>query len=436
MIEVSVEPHRLVAGQRTRLAIQFANVGRRACSDVVFKLRLPGSITLRDGSARAEIPAIAAGRTRTHEVTVEALRPGEFDLTSTNFSYRDEFGTPVRVTDFHARLSVDTAPPAPPPPMTPVRPMARLGVEHAGGELALGEWDVMKILVRNQTGIPLSDVTVSVSGPFKSDGKRARIAVLREGAAAKFPFRVNAAEGGRHVPVSVHTTYSYLDGSGSACNGTQQDSLDLPVVKPKAPGAEPITADDLGIETILYLTASPQDMEPLRSDLEMRKVKERLQLSRHRDRYRIEPCVAARFDDVSQALEDYRPQVVHFSGHGDEDGDLFLEDEKGDRASVTPEGMADLFALHKTTIKCVIVNACYSLRLARAMARDIDYVVGMRCPIGDIAAIQFSVGFYLGMFGGHSVPEAFERGRAHIQAPKDTSMEYLTPVLLSRPGLS
>ncbi len=232
MIEVSVEPSRLVAGRRTQLAIRFANSGQRACSDVVFKLALPSAITIMDGTNRVEIPVIPPGRVHTHEMTVEPKRPGEFQLTSTNFSYRDEFDVPVRVTDFRARLSVEAAPPARP---VGARPMGRLGIEHAGGELALGEWDVLRILVRNKTGVPLSDVTMAVSGPFRTDGKRARIPVLGDGTTARFPFNVNAAEGGRHVPVSVHTTYSYPDGLGSVRSRTQEDSLHVVVVKPGEP---------------------------------------------------------------------------------------------------------------------------------------------------------------------------------------------------------
>jgi hypothetical protein len=228
MIEVSVEPSRLVAGRRTRLAIRFANSGQRACSDVVFKLALPSAITIMGGTNRVEIPVIPPGHVHTHEMTVESKRPGEFQLTSANFSYRDEFDVPVRVTDFRARLSVEAAPPAQP---VAARPVARLGVEPADGELALGEWDVLRILVRTKTGVPLSDVTVAVNGPFRTDGKLARIALLGDGATARFPFKVNAAEGGRHVPVSVRTTYSYPDGLGSVRSRTQEDSLEVVVVK-------------------------------------------------------------------------------------------------------------------------------------------------------------------------------------------------------------
>jgi hypothetical protein len=71
MIEVSVEPSRLVAGRRSQLAIRFANTGRRTCSDIVFRLALPAGITLMSGTNRAEIQAIRPGSVYTHEVTVQ-----------------------------------------------------------------------------------------------------------------------------------------------------------------------------------------------------------------------------------------------------------------------------------------------------------------------------------------------------------------------------
>ena len=429
MIEVSVEPRRLVAGRRTQLAIRFANSGQRACSDVVFKLGLPSAIAIMGRTNRLEIPVIPPGRVHTHEITVQPRRPGEFELTSTNFSYRDELDMPVRVTGFRVRLSVVAAPPVPPPPVY-ARPVARLAVEYVGSELTLGEWDALRILVRNKTGIPLNNVTVAVSGPFRTEGKRARVALLGNEATARFSFNVNAGEGGRQVPVSVLTTYSYPDSLESVCSQTQEDRLQV-VVKSAASNSQSVTMNDhIGERTVLYLAASPRDMASLRSDLEMRKVKERLQLSKHRERYRIEPCVAAQLVNISQALVDYEPQVVHFSGHGNQDGNLYLEDEKGYSRSVPPEGLAALFGRHKPKIQCVIVNACYSMRLASAIEQHIDYVVGMRCPIGDEAAIQFSVGFYIGLFAGQSVPDAFSLGCTHIQADQATKLEYLTPVLL------
>lgn len=426
MIEVSVHPSRIVAGRETRLAIWFVNASEGPCTDLVFRLEVPSGFSLLDGRTRVEVPSLPEGATHVHEIVVAASRSGEFELASGRFSYRDQYGVRVDGDDLRWKVSVAGSAARPAAPTVASRLEVRL--EDAVGKLPAGTWGELKVLARNPSAIPLDEVVMEVTGPLRTNGLRPRIARLRPGVTARFTFKVIADEGGR-VPVRARTTFTYHDGAGSIRQGAQEDWLEVEA----ADGGTPELAQQAA--TILYLTASPNDPDlawlPLRSDLEMRKVSERLRLSRHRGEYRIEPCPAARWDDVSQALVDYDPRVVHFSCHGDSDGQLLLENDAGGVALTTPEGLARLFGLHRSTIRCVIVNACHSERLARAMARNIDHVVGMRSEIGDEAAIQFSVGFYTGFFAGQPVHAAFERGIASIQSSETTKREYRTPILLS-----
>jgi hypothetical protein len=429
MIEVSIQPSHIVAGRQTGLAIRFVNTSQGPCSDIVFRLAMPFGISLIEGRSKVEIPSLPAGRTHVHEITVEASKSGEFELTSGNFSYCDQYGVPAYPADFRCRLTVAAGPSAQRISPRPV-PGLSVRMDAANGKFPIGEWGEIRVLVRNTSDVTLDGVTMDVSGPLRTNGRRARVPQLGPGATARFTFNVIAAEGGQ-VPVGVRTTFTYPDGLGSVHQATQEDTLRAVVA---APG--PVSRPPEKPGTILYLTASPKDpdpdlqLPPLRTDLEMRKVKERLQLSRERDRYRIEFCPASRQEDISQALLDFEPEIVHFSGHGDSDGNLLLENDGGGVVPTSPEGLARLFRLHRSTIKCVIVNACYSERLARAMSQYIDHVVGMRWLIGDEAAIQFCVGFYTGLFNSQSVPAAFERGLALIQGPEATTIEYRTPLLL------
>jgi len=426
MIEVSIQPTHIVAGRRARLAIRFTNTSQGACSGIVFTFELPSGMTLLEGRSRVEIPLISPGGTHVQEITVEPSKSGEFELTSGNFSYRDQYGVSAYQADFRRKLTVVPAPSARAASPRSV-PRVAVRLEDAVSKLPARAWGEIRVMVQNTSDVVLGGVTTEISGPFRTNGRRSRVPQLRPGATARFTFSMIAEESGQ-VPVIAHLTFTYPDGRGSIRQATQEESLRVL--------AGEGTMADRG-KTVLYLTASPNDpdlkLPPLRTDLEMRKVKERLQLSKTRDQYRIEFCPASQWDDLSQALVDYDPQFVHFSGHGDSDGNLLLEDAVGGVARTTPEGLASLFGLHRSTIGCVIVNACYSERLAKAMSQQIDHVVGMRWQIGDEAAIQFSVGFYTGLFAGHPVPEAFERGLAHIQRSVATSPEYQTPFLLPAP---
>ncbi|MGK7913945.1 MAG: CHAT domain-containing protein, partial [Prochloraceae cyanobacterium] len=122
-----------------------------------------------------------------------------------------------------------------------------------------------------------------------------------------------------------------------------------------------------------------------------------------------------------------KPQIVHFCGHGLEDGSLLLEDEGGHNKSVSPDGLASLFQLHANYVNCVLLNACHSAQTAEAISKYINYVIGMNQPIGDQAAIAFAQGFYDGL--GYAIPDnqdviqrAFEEGKVAIQLEISHSM--------------
>ncbi|MDZ7317942.1 MAG: CHAT domain-containing protein, partial [candidate division KSB1 bacterium] len=100
---------------------------------------------------------------------------------------------------------------------------------------------------------------------------------------------------------------------------------------------------------------------------------------------------AVRICDLRRALLDCEPQIVHFSGHGQADGNV-LEDETGKAIVVEPEALAGLFELFSKQVECVLLNACYSETQAAAINRHIKYVVGMVKEISDRAAIEFAVG--------------------------------------------
>ena len=425
MIRVSVNPGTLVAGQRSILTIELSNTGLGACSDVVFRLKLPPGMALVSGWDRIDVKEIQARQVHVHQVTVLPGKLGDVEVGTSNFSYRDEDGIKRRQHDWRAPIRILAAG-ASPPPQQP-----RLTVSHSEGKLALDEWDVLEVFLRNTTRVPLHDVTLTLVGPFRTDRTSGRIALLREGETGRAAFSVHVTDRGR-VPVSVHTTYRYQDERGQVRLGEQDDQLAVEVAAPA--DTVPPPDEKASVTTILYLAAQPRNLDALRSDQEMREVKGLLQLGRDRERYRLEHCVAARLWDISQALGDYWPQIVHFAGHGRDDGSLAVENDFGRASFVNPAGLASLLGGFAASVRCVIVNACHSLVLAEAMSEQIDYVVGMRSEILDVASVQFSVGFYQGLFAGKTVPDAFRQGLALVQAEPITNSEYKVPVLLVRRG--
>ena len=147
-------------------------------------------------------------------------------------------------------------------------------------------------------------------------------------------------------------------------------------------------------QKILILTAIPHG---LRLDREIRVIEEAIRRATKRDLFEICLRTAVRPQDIRRAIAEEKPGIVHFCGHGLEDGNLLLEDDGGNNKPVAPEALASLFKLHADYVKCILLNACYSEKPAEEISQHIDYVIGMNNPIQDKAAIEFARGFYDGL---------------------------------------
>ena len=119
---------------------------------------------------------------------------------------------------------------------------------------------------------------------------------------------------------------------------------------------------------ILFLAADPTDTSRLRLGEEAREIQEKLQLAKLREHFELHQRLSVRPVDISQALLDLQPQIVHFSGHGHADGSLCFENQMGESHPIQPDALAALFEQFAVQVGCVVLNACYSEVQANAMA--------------------------------------------------------------------
>jgi Effector-associated domain 1/CHAT domain len=187
-------------------------------------------------------------------------------------------------------------------------------------------------------------------------------------------------------------------------------------------------------KNVLILAANPKDTSRLRLDQELRDIEFGLQRSQKRDQFSLKQQLAVRPRDIQRALLDFKPQIIHFSGHGAAEEGLVFEDETGLSKFVSGAALAGLFKLFANKIECVVLNGCYSEVQAQAIAQHINYVIGMNQAINDRAAIEFAVGFYDALGAGESIEFAYNLGCAAIQLAGIE--EHLTPVLLEKPQIA
>jgi len=183
-------------------------------------------------------------------------------------------------------------------------------------------------------------------------------------------------------------------------------------------------------KTILFLAANPKNSSPLDLTGEVKGIEEGLKRSQKRDKFVLEQVWAVTPGDVQRAMLDYRPQIVHFSGHGMGESGLVLENAAGQGQFVKSAALAGLFELFADKLECVVLNACYSEVQAIAVAHHIPYVVGMNQAVGDRAARVFAVGFYDALGAGESFDFAYKLGRNRIAL--EGIAEDLTPVIIRK----
>ena len=184
---------------------------------------------------------------------------------------------------------------------------------------------------------------------------------------------------------------------------------------------------------ILFLSSNPEFTTPLKLDEEARLITQKIRASEYRDVLKLETLWAVRPDDLLQALNEHKPQIVHFTGHGSESGEIVLMDNNRQAKPVSAEALKMLFTTLKDNIRVVVLSACYSEIQAQSLAEVIDCVVGMSTAVSEDAAMIFAASFYRAIGFGRSIKDAFDQGKTAIML--EGIPEANTPQLLTRIGV-
>jgi hypothetical protein len=179
---------------------------------------------------------------------------------------------------------------------------------------------------------------------------------------------------------------------------------------------------------ILLAFANPKGSTALRLGEEERAIREAINLSAARDLITLDTLNAATVDDFRRKIlfseaSSSEYDIVHFSGHG-EPGALLFETSDGSFAESPLEALAAFIKTHQS-IKCVVMNACYSMADLICVA---PYTVGMEDSIDDKAAVEFARAFYDAIGAGKDFESSVEEGKNNVgmkALAKDFSVKFL-----------
>ncbi len=184
--------------------------------------------------------------------------------------------------------------------------------------------------------------------------------------------------------------------------------------------------------TVLFLASNPVDSVKgsLRLDEEARSITERIRMSEYRDSVTFETRWAVRASDVLQAINETKPTIVHFSGHGTELGEIVLENSAGGAMFVSKESISAAIYTASDTIELVVFNACFSEEQALNVTQNIKAAIGMSDSIGDQTACIFAAQLYSSIGFGLSLKKSFDQAIAALKL--EGIPEDITPKLYSR----
>jgi len=186
---------------------------------------------------------------------------------------------------------------------------------------------------------------------------------------------------------------------------------------------------------ILFASANP--VGDLNLDSEHRAIKESINASSYSEYIEITTQLACQYDDLIDAMNRVKPDIIHFSGHGGgEDGLLFsdphsdttiiinkdkLQERQIGVERVSGKILQQTFATAKN-LKLIVLNACLSESQAKDIIKEIDFVIGMNNYIKDSTATIFAKRFYQSFASDVSIKHSFNQAQTQVarKAPNET----------------
>jgi len=104
----------------------------------------------------------------------------------------------------------------------------------------------------------------------------------------------------------------------------------------------------------------------------------------------------------------------------------------GSPSATTPEMFATAIKHAGATVEVVVLNACYSAVLAKALLAHVDCVIGLGDEIEDDAALAFSSDFYRDL-GSKGVHAAYQIARNQMAMKQMLDGEVIT--IAAAPGI-
>jgi hypothetical protein len=208
--------------------------------------------------------------------------------------------------------------------------------------------------------------------------------------------------------------------------------LFVPARRSGSSQSRPKTKRTSSFARVAFLLASPAGAGAINVGMDFREAEDAVRASAGRDKLELRAFPAAHVGTLLDALNEYRPDVVHFSGHGGEEAVLFDGADVRNVGGVALDfGVArKMLAATDSAPKLLVLAACQTVSGADIFLDTVPIVIAMSHNISDWAAAYFSRRFYAALVSGQSILNAFNQAKAYLEAER--LPDAVLPTLLNR----
>lgn len=171
-------------------------------------------------------------------------------------------------------------------------------------------------------------------------------------------------------------------------------------------------------EKLRVLILGASSLGELRVGREQKRIRAAVESALHRDQIELDVRPAATTADLLDGITKFRPHVVHFSGHSNDDLVVFEDEQDAPHQGVIVTAGAFAKAIRATDSPplLVLLNSCKSAsQIDGLVAQVAPFAIGMADSIDDGDAINYAAQFYAAIANGQSINASHLSGQAALE---------------------
>jgi len=189
---------------------------------------------------------------------------------------------------------------------------------------------------------------------------------------------------------------------------------------------------------VLLCAAEPEDLPNTEDTFEIQSIAS--VLGRFQSEGQLKLCVTKGADKAALvwAIEEFRPHVFHFIGHGERRGSIpgiLLSTDDRSEGFLTAEPLAAILK-RSGTVRLAVFSACQSSGIAHAVAERGVPSVGMLSDLPNRSAPTFSRSLYRGLLDCAPVDQAVNGARYALWCERPDHSDWFSPVAVLPQGMA